>query len=250
MSSCAERLKSASTAALGADRRRSSRDNSSGGIIIVILVVAFVIMAIGYIGIFFGRLIQSAISRQREFLADAAAVQFTRNPDSIGGALKKIGGNSRRGLIANPHSEELAHCFFANALKSSLGGGFATHPPLEQRIRAIEPNWDGKFIRPQSQPEPIHKAAKAPRQAAYGNANDFIESIGTLGAATVLYAGNLREQIAPQINQLQQSPEDATAALLALAILVPLAGLWSPGMNGVRRQYYAAARKSVKFVRI
>jgi len=110
------------------------RNRNAGAIVLVALAV----MIIGYIGLFFGRWIQAAISRQREYLADASAVQFTRSPDGIGGALKKIGasvGGSR--LAAN--ADEVGHMLFANGLASQL---LATHPPLVRRIRKIDPGFD------------------------------------------------------------------------------------------------------------
>ena len=91
---------------------------------------------IGVSGWVSGRLIQSAISRQREFLADASAVQFTRNPDGIGSALEKIGGLSSQ--IDSPHAETTSHMFFSPALSFNwLEGLFATHPPLAQRIQIV-----------------------------------------------------------------------------------------------------------------
>jgi len=110
--------------------------------------IGLVLFAVGYIGIFFGRLIKAAISRQREFLADASAVQFTRNPLGISNALKKIGGLGRRGsLVTSPEAEEASHMFFGNALTQGFSNLTATHPPLEQRIKAIDPSFDGKFPR-------------------------------------------------------------------------------------------------------
>lgn len=110
--------------------------------------IGLVLFAVGYIGIFFGRLIKAAISRQREFLADASAVQFTRNPLGIGNALKKIGGLGRRGSqVDAPEAEEASHMFFSNALAMGFSDLTATHPPLEQRIKAIDPSFDGKFTR-------------------------------------------------------------------------------------------------------
>lgn len=110
--------------------------------------IGLVLFAVGYIGIFFGRLIKAAISRQREFLADASAVQFTRNPLGISNALKKIGGLGRRGsLVTSPEAEEASHMFFGNALTQGFTNMTATHPPLEQRIKAIDPSFDGKFPR-------------------------------------------------------------------------------------------------------
>ena len=105
------------------------------------LVLGIALFVIGYIGIFFGRLIKSAVSRQREFLADASAVQFTRDPDGIGGALRKIGGLSRTmelgSRIQHPNAEQLSHLFISAVKPSLLSGMFATHPPLGERLRRI-----------------------------------------------------------------------------------------------------------------
>ena len=123
--------------------RRSSSSKGDPRIFLLVLGVALII--IGFVGTIFGELIKAAVSRQREFLADASAVQFTRNPDGIGGALKKIGGLSLGGRITSPAAPEMRHMFFASAFKSGLAGLLATHPPLPDRIRAIDPNWDGEF---------------------------------------------------------------------------------------------------------
>ncbi|MDF1762036.1 MAG: M48 family metallopeptidase [Oleibacter sp.] len=104
------------------------------------------LMLVGYIGEFFGRMIQSAVSRQREFLADASAVQFTRNPNGIGDALKVIGfGVGSR--IESPAAAEVSHFFFGSAIKKS-SGFMATHPPLDERITRIEPQWNGHYLEP------------------------------------------------------------------------------------------------------
>ncbi|WP_269526747.1 M48 family metallopeptidase [Coraliomargarita parva] len=191
-------------------RSRSSRKGEGGGLIII-FIIAFLVMCIGYIGVFFGRLIQSAISRQREFLADAAAVQFTRNPLGIADALKKIGGHSHRSLIRHPHAEEAAHIFFATALSGNLSSPFATHPPLEQRIRAIEPNWDGKFIF-----VPVKKK-EPPKTASSGQADkDFIRKVGTLTAAAILSADQMQGAIASEKEAISADPAEARAAILAL----------------------------------
>lgn len=108
-------------------------------------LLGLALLLIGWIGVFFGRLIQSAVSRQREFLADASSVQFTRNPEGLAGALKKIGGLSYGSRLESPHADVASHMFFANGLRESVFNLMATHPPLEDRIRAIEPSWDGKF---------------------------------------------------------------------------------------------------------
>jgi Zn-dependent protease with chaperone function len=109
-------------------------------------IVGLVLIAIGFIGVFFGRLIQAAVSRQREFLADASSVQFTRNPGGITGALKKIGGLGVLGSRLNhAHSEELSHMFFGNGVSEPFIGLMETHPPLADRIRIFEPTFDGNF---------------------------------------------------------------------------------------------------------
>jgi Zn-dependent protease with chaperone function len=121
-----------------------------GGEIPVMLAIGLALMIIGYVGYFFGRLIQAAVSRQREFLADASAVQFTRNPGGITGALKKIGGYALGGTMVNSHAGEIGHFFFAQAFKSNFGGLWATHPPLDERIRAVDSTWDGKLFEPEA----------------------------------------------------------------------------------------------------
>jgi Zn-dependent protease with chaperone function len=108
------------------------------------LLLGLALTLIGWVGVLFGRLIQAAVSRQREFLADAAAVQFTRNPSGLANALKKIGGIGEGSLLQSDRAEEASHLFFANGLKSTFAG-FATHPPLLERIKALDPGFDGKF---------------------------------------------------------------------------------------------------------
>jgi Zn-dependent protease with chaperone function len=130
---------------------RRSRDDSKGDPTAVILVVAVALYILGYLGYFLGRLIQASLSRQREYLADASAVQFTRNPDGIAGALKAIGGWSQHAVVQHPESIETAHMFFSEAIsRLSSHSPFATHPPLDDRIRRLDPHWDGVFPAPQA----------------------------------------------------------------------------------------------------
>ena len=121
---------------------RSSRSDKKGN---PLPLLGIALLIIGGIGVFFGKLIKSAVSRQREFLADASAVQFTRNPLGLAGALKKIGGLSGGSKLDAPAAEEASHLFFANGLRESWFNIFATHPPLEERIRLLDPTFDGKF---------------------------------------------------------------------------------------------------------
>lgn len=122
--------------------RRSSKE--SAGAILVVVAVGLGLLVIGGVGAFFGQLIQAAVSRQREFLADASAVQFTRNPGGITGALKKIGGLSIGSKMKSAKATEASHLFFSSGGMFSFG--LATHPPLEARILAVEESWDGRFV--------------------------------------------------------------------------------------------------------
>ena len=109
-------------------------------------LLGLVLFIIGWIGVLFGRLIQAAVSRQREMLADASAVQFTRNPAGLAGALKKIGGLSFGSKLETVHAEEASHMFFGNGMGESFLHLMDTHPPLGERIRAIDPSFDGVFL--------------------------------------------------------------------------------------------------------
>jgi Zn-dependent protease with chaperone function len=137
---------------------RSRKNN--GGLYLLLIGLAF--MVLGFLGLFFGNLIKAAISRQREFLADASAVQFTRNPEGIAGALKRIGATVFGSKLVSPTAAEASHMYFASGL-SSL---FATHPPLEERIRRIDPQWNGEF--------PPAVSAEAAALAANG-ASGFVD---------------------------------------------------------------------------
>ena len=109
-----------------------------------LLLVGLVMMVLGFLGTFFGNFIKAAISRQREYLADASAVQFTRNPEGIAGALKRIGAAVFGSKLESPRAAECSHMYFA----TGLGSMFATHPPLADRIRRLDPRWDGKYPKP------------------------------------------------------------------------------------------------------
>ena len=140
--------------AAGRGAGHSRRGN--GGI--PLLVIGLAMLIIGFFGTFIGNLIKAAVSRQREFLADASAVQFTRNPEGIAGALKRIGAAVFGSRVMNPHAAEVSHMYFSQGVRIGLSGLLATHPPLERRIRLLDPQWDGKF--------PARLAAAAKRAPA------------------------------------------------------------------------------------
>jgi Zn-dependent protease with chaperone function len=120
--------------------RRRSSDKGGGGLM-YLLLVGLAFMVVGFVGLLFGNLIKAAVSRQREYLADASAVQFTRNPEGIAGALKRIGAAVFGSKLVSPSAAEASHMYFATGVASL----FATHPPLDDRIQRLEPQWDGTY---------------------------------------------------------------------------------------------------------
>lgn len=174
---------------------RGSRDSKGNGVILGIAALGIAVWIVGSIGVLFARILQAAISRQREFLADASAVQFTRYPDGIAGALKKIGGFSEHGTIHSAKATEARHMFFAPSSLSSL---LATHPPLDQRIKAIDPQWQGEMLSGKADPV---------------TPEEFNGTMGFAGAATS----------ASSIPQLQGLSSGDDAKSLLLGLLIPTA---------------------------
>lgn len=214
---------------------RSRDGKNNGGLLIVIALVGVALLIIGYVGFFFGRLIQAAVSRQREFLADASAVQFTRNPSGIVGALKKIGGYAIGSSLNSAKSAEIGHFFFAQGFRSSFGGLWATHPPLDQRIRAIDPKFDGQFFEPKEvvdvslesfitagfagpKREGPARAAAAPPILRPAAALAAVEAIGTLSAEQIANAHTLLEATPPSLRDAAHDP--LTAPILLYALLL------------------------------
>jgi Zn-dependent protease with chaperone function len=128
--------------------------------------MGILLLLIGSVSAPLVRLLKSAISREREWLADAAAVQFTRNPAGISGALKKIGGLYKAGRLDTPFAESASHLYFANSNYDPWFGFTSTHPPLAKRILAIEPMFDGEFPKINAlprQPDETREEAKYDR---------------------------------------------------------------------------------------
>lgn len=120
----------------GTKSRRRDRDGKGG---FQLTLLGLGLMGVGYVGLFFGRLIKAAISRQREFLADASSVQFTRNPDGIASALYTIGQHSGQSLLQGLHAEDMSHLCFGTTIRLKMNGLLSTHPPIDARINAIDP---------------------------------------------------------------------------------------------------------------
>jgi Zn-dependent protease with chaperone function len=210
---------------------RGRGDKRDGRIMIVVVASGVALIVIGYIGYFFGRLIQAAVSRQREFLADASAVQFTRNPGGIAGALKKIGGYALGAHITNAKATAIGHFFFAEGGTSNFMGLLATHPPLGQRIRAIDPQFDGKYFSPPETvdvenesfvsaglvPPPL-RTARIKLTAASTLPIAAIASIGTLTSEQVTNAQTLIDEIPARLRQAARMTSEATALIFGLLL--------------------------------
>lgn len=175
-------------------RGSRDRDGGGGGILIALLLIGVGLTIIGYIGMFFANLIKASISRQREYLADASAVQFTRNPDGIAGALKKIGALQEGAIITHPMAADASHLFFGSALSGQM---FATHPPLAERIRRLLPSWDGQFGTVTL--PPITEGDRSDRGSPSPQATEVPS-----GAAAALFSGE---------RSLSLSPEDAAESM-------------------------------------
>jgi len=191
--------------------------NSNGGAIVLIAVA---VMLVGYIGLFFGRWIKSAVSRQREYLADASAVQFTRDPDGIAGALKKIAVYSDASYL-NVETEEVSHMLFGNGERMSM---FSTHPPLNQRIQRIDKSFRpedliqlAKSLQRQGQADAEQAARQLEKaQQTGGGMFDFdnlVEQIGHPDFSRILMAAALAASIPDEISQAAHSNQWATEVL-------------------------------------
>ena len=220
--------------------RSSGRGDSRGGLMLLGLGV----LVLGLVGAFFGRLIMAAVSRQREYLADASAVQFTRNPDGIGGALKKIGGLAEGSRINNPQAAEAGHMFFANAFAGKgFAGLLATHPPLVARIRRLDPQFAGQFpeVRPVGvdrhevegpRPGRVPPIAGMPRLPGLpqvpvpvlGFAHEAASRVGHVDPAEIGCAQALHDSMPDVLRVAAQEPFSARALVYAL-LLDPRADL-------------------------
>jgi len=192
-----------------------------------VVLIALGVLAIGYVGLFFGRVIQAAISRHREQLADASAVQFTRDPTGLRGALLKIGALSSGSRIGNPEVEEVAHMLFAPGMRRL----FATHPALEDRLKAIDPRFDPREferVRAQLAAAEEAKAQAAPEQTSAerleslisipGAAPAVAELVGNPGTIHMRLARQIRKSLPDAVVIAARHPHTARALLLGLAL--------------------------------
>jgi len=216
-------------------RFRSSRSNDKGSGIMVVVAVGLALAVIGYLGLLLARLIKAGVSRQREYLADASAVQFTRQTDGISGALKKIGYGASS-LIEDSDGEEVSHMLFANGLRSFFKL-YATHPPIEDRIRALEPGFDAEaYVRDRAKQAAARdisaeqegtEAAGRGAQTQWSRLMESLliltpgavsNSIGNPSNEHIRHAAELRRLIPAEVHKAAQSRSGAL--LLTIALLL------------------------------
>ncbi|MBN1379951.1 MAG: M48 family metallopeptidase [Gammaproteobacteria bacterium] len=187
-----------------------------------LIFIGLGLVIIGYIGAMFGNMIKAAVSRQREYLADASAVQFTRNPDGIGGALKKIGGWSVGSNLGVPNAAEYSHFYIADGVSAFARGFFQTHPPLEKRVKRILPQWDGKFPkvkRPEYKPMIEREKERAKIATDVSSVAILAGVLSHTGAPTDQHlssAQHLVMQLPQQLLAATQDPLEAYALSLGL----------------------------------
>ncbi len=210
------------------------------------------LVGIGYGGLFFGNLIKAMISRQREYLADASAVQFTRNPLGIGNALKKIGGAVVGTQIINPQAEEYSHLYFMEGIEAPFFGMMNTHPPIADRIRRLEPSWDGRFIQQKVKPQRVEKRkdqAVEKRIAGMVTAAAVMEAMLSIGMPTadhVTHARKLIKDIPAPLLAATREPLSAYALVLGLMMqpeMLRSITVQDHVLQGVDRRVRQALRK-------
>ncbi|MDT8281526.1 MAG: M48 family metallopeptidase [Gammaproteobacteria bacterium] len=217
---------------------RSSRSSKGDGqALLVILGIGGALAVVGYTGTFFGNWIKSLISRQREFLADASAVQFTRSDEGIANALKKIGGAIPGSAILTASVGEYSHAYFALGDTAFNLFSFSTHPPLKQRILRIQPSWDGKYIFDERKPQheesnKDHQSEIARRKKAFvtsmaagagiditlNDAMNALDNVGHVSKQQIDAAHIWRQQMPDKILAHAENPYGAQALILALLV--------------------------------
>lgn len=185
-----------------------------------VLVFGLGLMAIGYLGAFAGNVIKAAVSRQREFLADASAVQYTRNPDGVAGALKVIGGSTLAGRLNSPAAAQLSHGYFVTGISQFFDRLLATHPALDERIRRIEPSWDGRYLPPRAV-----SAVTAPAQADAADQpvlplalETLLAAVGQVDEASLGYSRALLARLPSRLLEALHDCEGACAVVYLLLL--------------------------------
>jgi Zn-dependent protease with chaperone function len=216
-----------------------------------IAAVALAVMVLGYVGLLLGRLLQAAVSRQREKLADASAVQFTRNADGLKGALLKIAGVPAGSTIVAAEGEEVAHMLFASGFQR----WFATHPPLIERIQALDPRFRAEQLEERaaaalSEPigivpavdtadlEGLQKSDLAAHASIPAAAEAIAQQVGHPETVHVAHARTLSAAIPAAIRAAAATPERALPVVLA-SLLSPQAQLAEQQRLAIERTFGA-----------
>ena len=222
---------------------------SNGQVIVLVSGVALVVL--GWIGIFFARIIKAGVSRQREYLADASAVQFTRQTDGIANALKKIGGYRAGSYFQAADPEEVSHMLFGTG--SRLGGLFATHPPLTERIQALDPSFrPGDYpavnlgtrdaVAEETRAAALHAPAApaAATTSAADLASTITDMVGEPGTEHLQIAAALRSSVPALLYDAAHSHE--LAYLLAIALVLDTTGKATDRQLGIVNERLGAER--------
>lgn len=188
-------------------RTGNDRDRSSGSPALPLLGLGLWIT--GWLGGLAAGFIKSAISRQKEYLADACAVQYTRDNTGIADALKVIGGYIPGSLVHAARADEMSHIFFGQ-IRHQLWQLFATHPPLPQRIRRLDPQWNGQYIERKVVHYPEHGTRPGAAEVGVGRAALVTAALAAtgLGREAAPDDPHADADFGPEPDQL----EEATAA--------------------------------------
>lgn len=190
---------------------RYSRGRRSSSAHVGIFLFGLCLLIIGSLGQLCGALIKAAVCRQREYLADASAVQFTRNPIGIGGALQVIGGYTGKAYLKNAHAHALGHFFFSQAYVQRLGW-LATHPPLEDRIQRVLPSWNGVFMVSSKVEDVSLTSSRSAAPGSISNLDDTIPFVSPLVATeSQLFDGGSK-----QLDTSTAKPEMSVSQELSL----------------------------------
>jgi Zn-dependent protease with chaperone function len=234
---------------------RGSRDSKG------LILVGLALFVIGYVGLFFARLIKAAVSRQREFLADASSVQFTRNPDGIAGALDQIRATGAGTLIGNRYAEEMSHMFFGAAVRVRLAALFDTHPSLDERIRRVHPKFQRSDYRAKrvaglpletQVPAPLEQKGRrrGDLSTAWGRTpEESAALVGTLDPGKVDFAARLLAALPQPLRESLSSATGAGAVMLALVLAEPEEAMRSQLEAIANRELAAQARATADLVR-
>ncbi|MFQ5697296.1 MAG: M48 family metalloprotease [Myxococcota bacterium] len=208
---------------------RSSRAAMRSRLGAPVWLFGLALSGIGRIGVLFARCIQAAVSRQRELLADGSAVQLTRDPEGLAGALAKIARVDRRSWLGSSRSEAVSHMLFA-AGRQGRSRWFATHPPLALRIRTLVPSFVMGDLVPrlpgalasgsvdeESSASPLASAGAA-ASAARVDPDEVVRSVGRPGAEHLEWARSWLEELPKALRDAASSVEAAPSLVCALLL--------------------------------